>query len=68
MEPEAVAAGLVAGEDRGVVRQGEAAAGEVDLAVQGAEVAGGDGDAERRLAMAVVKASPQEVHPRSKAR
>ena len=47
MEPEAVAAGLVAGADRRVVGQAEAAAGAVDLAAERAEVAGRDGDAAR---------------------
>jgi hypothetical protein len=39
MEPEAVAAGLVAGADRGGLRQAEAAAGAVDLATERGEVA-----------------------------
>jgi hypothetical protein len=45
MEPEAVAAGLVAGADRGVVGQAESAAGAVDLAAQRCGVAGRDDDA-----------------------
>jgi hypothetical protein len=47
MEPEAVAAGLVAGADRRIAGQPEAAAGAVDLAAERAEVAGRDGDAAR---------------------
>ncbi len=48
MEPEAVAAGLVAGENRGVVGEGEAVPCAEDLALKGIEIASGDG-AEPRL-------------------
>ena len=48
MEPEAVAAGLIAGADGGVIGQPEAAAGAVDLSAERAEVAGRDRDAARR--------------------
>src|SRR5512135_2554869 len=45
MEPEAVAAGLVAGADGGRVGEGEAALGAGDLALEGIEAARRDGDA-----------------------
>ena len=48
MEPEAVAAGLVAGEDGGVAGEAEALLGAEDLALKAVEVASGDG-AEPRL-------------------
>jgi len=43
MDPEAVAAGFIAREDGGIVGQSEALFGELDLALEGVEVAGGDG-------------------------
>jgi hypothetical protein len=43
MEPEAVAAGLVAGGDGGVVGQPEARLGLLDLGQEEVGVAGGDG-------------------------
>jgi hypothetical protein len=68
VQPEAVAAGLVAGADRRGIGEAEAAAGAVDLAAEGVEVAGRDGDAARGRAGAVLKASPQEVRSSSKAK
>src|SRR5262249_51330498 len=63
MEPEAVAAGLVAGADRSVVGQAEAAAGAVDLAAQRAEVAGRDGDAARGLCRGGAEGEPPGSPP-----
>src|SRR5262249_38397589 len=43
MEPEAVAAGLVAGDDRGIVGEAEAGLGLLDLGEEDIGIAGGDG-------------------------
>ena len=48
MEPEAVAAGLIAGDDGSIGGEGEALLGQQDLALKAGEVASGDG-AEPRL-------------------
>jgi hypothetical protein len=58
MEPEAIAAGLIAGADRRVVREAEATAGAVDLASERAEVTGRDGDAARGLGRGGAEGQP----------